>query len=169
MLFQVILSFAAVALAAPSVPERRAVGDTFSASFTRSVKNTYPSLFSTLQPPTDLVFRYNGCGASVACGGAAGGKTAAASQNLFGVGSGAGAGPACGTCWELSSGLAGTAQIIVTVDNLCPADVHNEKCSQSGLGGKNSLGMSFPPALAPKAILLADNRRYQRTFRPLCG
>ncbi|KAL9038592.1 MAG: hypothetical protein Q9180_003046 [Flavoplaca navasiana] len=118
MLFQVILSFAAVALAAPSVPERRAVGDTFSASFTR----------------------YNGCGASVACGGAAGGKTAAVSQNLFGVGSGAGAGPACGTCWELSSGLAGTASIIVTVDNLCPADVHNEKCSQSGLGGKNSLG-----------------------------
>jgi hypothetical protein len=29
------------------------------------------------------------------------GFSAAASQNLYGVGPGAGAGPACGTCWQL--------------------------------------------------------------------
>ncbi|KAL8896171.1 MAG: hypothetical protein Q9207_007840 [Kuettlingeria erythrocarpa] len=118
MLFQVILTFAALALAAPSDLARRA---TFSASFTR----------------------YNGCGSSVACGSTPGGMTAAVSQNLFGVGPGAGAGPACGTCYELSSGLKGTASIKVAVNNLCPAD-GNEKCAQPGMSGRNSLGMSSP-------------------------
>ncbi|KAL8998144.1 MAG: hypothetical protein Q9169_002765 [Polycauliona sp. 2 TL-2023] len=114
MLVQVILSFAAVALAAPSDLARRA---TYSASFTR----------------------YNGCGSSVACG-MTGGLTAAVSQNLFGVGSRAGAGPACGTCYAISSGLAGTKSIVVKVTNLCPADQFNEKCSQNGMSGTNSLG-----------------------------
>lgn len=56
------------------------------------------------------------------------GYSAAVSQNLFGVGPGAGAGPACGTCYKLtiqtdSSGNtlsnAGTS-IVVQVTNLCP-------------------------------------------------
>ena len=75
------------------------------------------------------------------------GFSAAASQNLFGVGPGAGAGPACGTCWKLtgqtdSSGNAlsnaGTS-IIVMVNNLCPAQ-GNPLCAQNGLTGTNQYG-----------------------------
>jgi hypothetical protein len=75
------------------------------------------------------------------------GFSAAASQNLFGVGPGAGAGPACGTCWKLtgqtdSSGNklsnAGTS-IVVMINNLCPAD-GNPLCSQNGLSGTNQYG-----------------------------
>jgi len=75
------------------------------------------------------------------------GYAAAVSQNLFGVGPGAGAGPACGTCWKLvgetdSSGNAlsnaGTS-IIVMVNNLCPAS-GNPLCSQNGLSGTNQYG-----------------------------
>lgn len=56
------------------------------------------------------------------------GYSAAVSQNLYGAGPGAGAGPACGTCWKLtvetdSSGNtlsnAGNS-IVVQVTNLCP-------------------------------------------------
>lgn len=72
---------------------------------------------------------------------------AAASQNLFGVGPGAGAGPACGTCWKLtpqtdSTGnpLVGAQETIVQVNNLCPI-AGNPLCSQSSLGATNSLGM----------------------------
>ncbi|KAF2231619.1 glycoside hydrolase family 45 protein [Viridothelium virens] len=72
---------------------------------------------------------------------------AAVSQNLFGVGPGAGAGPACGTCYKLtaqtdSSGNklsnAGNS-VTVQVNNLCPAD-SNPLCSQSGLSGTNQYG-----------------------------
>jgi len=75
------------------------------------------------------------------------GFSAAASQNLFGVGPGAGAGPACGTCWRLtgqtdSSGNAlsnaGTS-IVVMINNLCPAS-GNPLCSQNGLSGTNQYG-----------------------------
>ncbi|KAL6240874.1 hypothetical protein RBB50_012289 [Rhinocladiella similis] len=75
------------------------------------------------------------------------GFSAAVSQNVFGVGPGAGAGPACGTCWKLvgetdSSGNklsnAGTS-IVVMVNNLCPAD-GNPLCSQNGLSGTNQYG-----------------------------
>ncbi|MCJ1352510.1 MAG: hypothetical protein MMC33_002494 [Icmadophila ericetorum] len=69
------------------------------------------------------------------------GYNAAASENLFGVGPGAGAGPSCGTCWQLSpqtdsSGnqLDGANSIVVMVNNLCPAD-GNPIFSQSGLPG----------------------------------
>ena len=74
------------------------------------------------------------------------GYNAAASQNLFGVGPGAGAGPACGTCWRLTpqtdtSGhaLRGAKSIIVKVNNLCPAQ-GNPLCAQNGLGGTNQYG-----------------------------
>ncbi|MCJ1440669.1 MAG: hypothetical protein MMC23_001155 [Stictis urceolatum] len=74
------------------------------------------------------------------------GFNAAASQNLFGVGPGAGAGPACGTCYRLtpqtdSSGnaLRGAKAIVVKVNNLCPAS-GNPLCSQNGLGGTNQYG-----------------------------
>lgn len=75
------------------------------------------------------------------------GYSAAVSQNLYGVGPGAGAGPACGTCWLLtgqtdSSGNtlsnAGT-NIVVMVNNLCPAQ-GNPLCSQNGLSGTNQYG-----------------------------
>lgn len=103
----------------------------------------------------------------MACGITPRGHTAAVSQNLFGVGSGAGAGPACGTCWDLSSNLRGTFPLKkVKVTNLCPADRFNEKCSQNGLSGKNSLGMSTHE-LASKSISGTNDRRYQRSLRPL--
>ncbi|KIW61131.1 hypothetical protein PV05_01289 [Exophiala xenobiotica] len=75
------------------------------------------------------------------------GFSAAVSQNVFGVGPGAGAGPACGTCWKLvgetdSSGNklsnAGTS-IVVMVNNLCPAS-GNPLCAQNGLSGTNQYG-----------------------------
>lgn len=84
---------------------------------------------------------------TTACGFFTNGFNAAVSQNLFGVGPGAGAGPACGTCWKLvgetdSSGNplsnAGTS-IIVMVDNLCPAQ-GNPLCAQNGLTGTNQYG-----------------------------
>ncbi|MCJ1480600.1 hypothetical protein MMC06_000755, partial [Schaereria dolodes] len=74
------------------------------------------------------------------------GYNAAASQNLFGVGPGAGPGPACGTCWRLapltdSSGnaLKGANSIIIKVNNLCPAE-GNPLCAQSSLTSKNQYG-----------------------------
>jgi hypothetical protein len=75
------------------------------------------------------------------------GFSAAASQNLYGVGPGAGAGPACGTCWKLtgqtdSSGNqlsnSGTS-IVVMINNLCPAD-GNPLCSQQTLSDTNQYG-----------------------------
>ncbi|MCJ1252891.1 hypothetical protein MMC24_000697 [Lignoscripta atroalba] len=74
------------------------------------------------------------------------GYNAAVSQNLFGVGPGAGAGPACGTCWRLTpqtdtSGraLRGAKSIIVKVNNLCPAQ-GNPLCAQRSLSGSNQYG-----------------------------
>jgi len=69
------------------------------------------------------------------------------SQNEFGVGPGAGAGPACGKCFKLtaktdSSGKAlsnAGNSIVVQVTNLCPSS-GNPLCSQSGLSGTNQYG-----------------------------
>jgi hypothetical protein len=84
------------------------------------------------------------------------GFNAALSQNFFGVGPGAGAGPACGTCWLLtplvdSSGntLQGAHSIVVKINNLCPAE-GNPLCAQSGTTGTNQYGKrprcNEPPA-----------------------
>jgi len=87
-----------------------------------------------------------------ACGQPKSGYTAAISQKQFGAGPGQGAGPACGTCWQLTitTDLNGNAvtqkSIKVTVDNLCPingnpicnvpnqygAQVHFDLCKDSG-------------------------------------
>jgi len=74
------------------------------------------------------------------------GYNAAISQNFYGVGPGAGAGPACGTCWRLkpetdSSGnkIYGANEIVVKVNNLCPAE-GNPLCAQDGHGGTNKYG-----------------------------
>ncbi|KAK0515881.1 hypothetical protein JMJ35_001915 [Cladonia borealis] len=56
------------------------------------------------------------------------GYNAAISQALFGVGPGAGAGPACGTCYKLMPD--GGNSIVVKVNNLCP-DAGNPLCSYS--------------------------------------
>jgi hypothetical protein len=77
------------------------------------------------------------------------GYSAAVSQNEFGVGTGAGAGPACGTCWKLtastdSSGNKKTfgAPIVVQVTNLCPSE-SNPLCAQNGLSGTNQYGANL--------------------------
>ncbi|TKA31948.1 hypothetical protein B0A50_01193 [Salinomyces thailandicus] len=75
------------------------------------------------------------------------GYSAAVSQNVFGVGPGDGAGPACGGCWELtiqtdSSGNAlsnAGNSIVVKVTNLCPAD-GNPLCAQSSTSDTNQYG-----------------------------
>ncbi|KAL6718789.1 hypothetical protein ACLMJK_003023 [Lecanora helva] len=76
------------------------------------------------------------------------GFNAAASQNIFGVGPGAGAGPGCGKCFQLTAKtnpynnnapLTGTKSIVVKVNNLCPAQ-GNELCSQPTTSDKNSIG-----------------------------
>ncbi|MCJ1318318.1 hypothetical protein MMC15_003646 [Xylographa vitiligo] len=72
------------------------------------------------------------------------GYNAAASQNLFGVGDGQGAGPGCGLCWQLTpeffddgeTKITGANSIVVKVNNLCPAD-SNVLCSQNGLSGQS--------------------------------
>ncbi|KAK3117522.1 hypothetical protein LTR53_001039 [Teratosphaeriaceae sp. CCFEE 6253] len=78
------------------------------------------------------------------------GYNAAVSQNEFGVGPGAGAGPACGSCWKLtintdSSGKtlssAGNS-IVVKITNLCPAS-GNPLCAQNGLSGTNQYGANL--------------------------
>ena len=154
MLFSALISFAALAAAAPSNLTPHQQG--FSASFTRSVDNTYQWSHAASRLLTNPVSRYNGCGASVACG-IQGGFTAAVSQNLFGVGPGAGAGPACGTCYSLSSGQPGIAPITVKVTDLCPVD-GNPLCAQQGLSGTNSAGMS----LHLLRLTLRDILRYHR-------
>ncbi|KAK5716809.1 hypothetical protein LTR17_016334 [Elasticomyces elasticus] len=87
---------------------------------------------------------------STACGYYTTGYNAAVSQNEFGVGPGAGAGPACGTCWKLtvqtdSSGKkvsnAGNS-IVVKITNLCPAN-GNPLCAQNGLSGTNQYGANL--------------------------
>ncbi|KAK3207835.1 hypothetical protein GRF29_96g550153 [Pseudopithomyces chartarum] len=89
--------------------------------------------------------------ASTACGFyTSPGYSAAISQNEFGVGPGAGAGPGCGTCWKLtaktdSSGnqLSNSGNsIVIQVTNLCPAS-GNPLCSQNGLSGTNQYGANL--------------------------
>ncbi|MCJ1392094.1 hypothetical protein MMC18_004961 [Xylographa bjoerkii] len=79
------------------------------------------------------------------------GYNAALSQNLFGVGPGAGAGPACGICYLLTptalttgAPIEGATPIVVRVNNLCPATANNPLCSQATLSDTNSLGQSPP-------------------------
>jgi hypothetical protein len=87
---------------------------------------------------------------TTACGFYSTGYNAAVSQNEFGVGPGAGAGPACGTCWKLTAetnsggGALSNAgnSIVVQVTNLCPAS-GNPLCSQNGLGGTNQYGANL--------------------------
>ena len=67
-----------------------------------------------------------------------GGYTAAVSQNLFGVAGGAGAGPACGGCWSLTTD--GGKNLVVKVNNLCPIQ-GNSLCSMQTLGNVNQLGI----------------------------
>lgn len=63
---------------------------------------------------------------------------------------GAGAGPACGTCWRLtietdSSGNAVSNagnSIVVQVTNLCPAS-GNPLCAQNGMSGTNQYGANL--------------------------
>ncbi|KAK5134341.1 hypothetical protein LTR08_006521 [Meristemomyces frigidus] len=88
------------------------------------------------------------------------GYSAAVSQAEFGVGPGAGAGPACGSCWKLtiqtdSNGKkvsnAGNS-IVVQVTNLCPAS-GNPLCAQNGLSGTNQYGanLNFDTCIDSKA------------------
>lgn len=74
------------------------------------------------------------------------GYNAAVSEALFGKGDGQGAGPACGTCWKLTpktdetgKPMTGTKEVVVKVNNLCPAD-SNELCAQKTLQDKNKHG-----------------------------
>ncbi|KAF1973276.1 hypothetical protein BU23DRAFT_464816, partial [Bimuria novae-zelandiae CBS 107.79] len=83
--------------------------------------------------------------ATTACGFyTSSGYSAAISQNEFGVGPGAGAGPACGTCWKLTARTDSSGNtfsnagmnIVVQVTNLCPAD-GNPPCAQNGPSDSN--------------------------------
>ena len=74
------------------------------------------------------------------------GFNAAVSENLYGATAGAGPGPACGTCWQLSvtgddkgNPISGGKSIVVKVNNLCPAQ-GNPLCSQPDLKALNSVG-----------------------------
>ncbi|KAK8253807.1 hypothetical protein IWZ00DRAFT_568650 [Phyllosticta capitalensis] len=75
------------------------------------------------------------------------GYSAAVSQNLYGVGSGQGTGPACGTCWSVTVETdssknplpGGPKTITVVVDNLCPPG-GNPICAQPDLKSTNQYG-----------------------------
>ncbi|KAI9758060.1 MAG: hypothetical protein M4579_003191 [Chaenotheca gracillima] len=85
---------------------------------------------------------YGACGQIVNSG-----YTAAVSQNLYGVGPGAGAGPACNTCYSISGQTdssgnilpGGGTTIVVKINNLCPAE-GNPMCSQPDLWSSNQYG-----------------------------
>ncbi|KAK0309498.1 hypothetical protein LTR01_004606 [Friedmanniomyces endolithicus] len=101
--------------------------------------------------------------ATTACGYYTTGFNAAASQNLFGVGPGAGAGPDCGLCYRLtietdSSGKAVSNagnSIVVEITNLCPgiygANVNFDTCKDSGasaaLFGNSGVGLGLGTAV----------------------
>lgn len=76
------------------------------------------------------------------------GFAAAVSQNLYGVGPGQGAGPACGTCYRLTieTDQGGSpvpnagSSIVVMVNNLCPATDDNPLCAQPDLQTPNQYG-----------------------------
>ena len=140
-----------------------ASAQTYKASFTEYVFKPFPSASPSPKNPPLILPRYgagdtfgsSNCNTATAACGFYNypGYNAAASQALFGVGPGAGAGPACGTCWRLtaqtdSSGkaLSGASSIIVRVNNLCPAD-GNPLCSQSSLTDTNQYGMLYWPVL----------------------
>jgi len=88
------------------------------------------------------------------------GYSAAVSQNEFGVGPGAGAGPACGSCWKLTIQTDSTGNkvsnagnsIVIQVNNLCPAS-GNPLCAQNGLSGTNQYGanLNFDTCIDSKA------------------
>ena len=67
-----------------------------------------------------------------------GGPTVAVSENLFGVTGNVGAGPACGSCWSLTTD--GGANLVVKVNNLCPIET-NELCKMPTLDDANEEGM----------------------------
>ncbi|KAK6431849.1 hypothetical protein LTR95_011982 [Oleoguttula sp. CCFEE 5521] len=97
---------------------------------------------------------------STACGFYTTGYNAAISQNYFGVGPGAGAGPACGTCYQLTIQTDSSGKqvanhgnsIVVQVDNLCPSQ-GNPICSQSSKTSTNQYGavVNFDLCLDSKA------------------
>lgn len=138
-----------VALAAslpnPFLAQRDAlpIGFTTSTSFTQSVITHY---FLLLRPADMPPFRYPGCN-TVACGSVGGGfRNAAVSENIFQL-------SACGTCWALTPNadmngqpVPGAQSITVRVNNECPI-ANNERCSQQGLQGTNSLGIFLPIVL----------------------
>ena len=107
------------------------------------------SLGTTLGGIMQASFTYYGSGdtfgsgpcttSSNACGSAAGGYTAAMSQNFFGAGPGQGAGPMCGTCWQLE--LNGKT-MVVTIDNLCPIE-GNTICGMGSQSATNSMGANI--------------------------
>lgn len=90
------------------------------------------------------------------------GYNAAVSQNLYGEGPGAGAGPQCGKCWQLvpekdgnGNPIFGANTIVVKVNNLCPAQ-GNPLCSQDSLTSQNYLGtilIHFPPCFRSSLVL----------------
>ncbi|KAK8157165.1 hypothetical protein IWX90DRAFT_441834 [Phyllosticta citrichinensis] len=93
----------------------------------------------------------NGSGNCVkkqACGTfASSGFSAAASQNVYGVGAGQGTGPACGTCWNVTAEQdssknplpGGPKTITVVIDNLCPPG-GNPICAMPDLKSTNQYG-----------------------------
>lgn len=131
-----------VALAAslpnPFLEQRDAltIGFTTSTSFTQSVITCQLLKF---QSADISPFRYSGCNI-VACGSVGGGlRNAAVSESIFQL-------SACGTCWALTPNadmngqpISGAHPITVRVNNECPAT--DERCSQQGLQGTNSLGL----------------------------
>ncbi|KAG7001991.1 RNA 3'-terminal phosphate cyclase [Physcia stellaris] len=84
--------------------------------------------------------QYGGCKTKTVACGFFGGFNAAVSQNLFGAAPGDGPGPACHSCYSLSSSTAGTKSIVVKVNNLCPAIGNEAMCAQNGMSGTNSVG-----------------------------
>ena len=180
-------SAAAAAQSSSTAPPPVGGGATYTSTFTQYV-SLITLLAQNCRLRTNPYVRYGagdsfGSGncntATAACGWYSNpGFNAAASQNLFGVGPGAGAGPACGLCFQLTAKtnpynnnapLNGTKSIVVKVNNLCPAD-GNPLCSQSSLTPTNSLGTSeflflylhnFP------LRLISCNDRWQCQLRPL--
>ena len=74
-----------------------------------------------------------------ACNGAAGGFSAAISENLWAPPLPYENSTTCGECWQLTA--EGRAPVVVRIDNLCPRAGNEAMCGQRDKKGKNSVGM----------------------------
>lgn len=103
-----------------------------SGSGTANPDSTPPSAGNNAGGSTASFTQYDSCNVtSTSCAWySSSGYNAAISQAVYGGAPGSGASSACGVCWRLTPDFPGANEIVVKVNNLCPADNLNPLCAQ---------------------------------------